>query len=163
LKPYLSVGEAKTSLQDEFFIEPRVNFLDVHDEGVLALRNNETLVLDDLRLDVDLISKELHMRDDAKEVGKLTHEIHMELSLENSSSLQPSMVVRTPEDVNGTYGLMEEFLVRVEHEKHLDLYGGVEHIPCKLAIREVCAPTYCKNGYTEEVDASIWDCGAIPS
>jgi len=41
--------------------------------------------------------------------------------------------------------------------------GGVEHIPCGPTIREVYAPTYCGNGYIEDVDTSVWDCGAIPS
>jgi hypothetical protein len=41
--------------------------------------------------------------------------------------------------------------------------GGVEHIPCGPVIREVCAPTYCGNGYIEDVDTSVWDCGSIPS
>jgi hypothetical protein len=93
LKPYLSVGEVKTSLQDESLTEPQVNFLDAHDEGVLALKHNEDLVLDDFPLDVDLTSRELCMRDDEEEVGKLTHELHMELSLAHSSSFQSSMVV----------------------------------------------------------------------
>jgi hypothetical protein len=30
-------------------------------------------------------------------------------------------------------------------------------------IREVCAPTYCGNGYIEDLNTSIWDCGVIPS
>jgi hypothetical protein len=142
------------------------------------------------------------MRDDEEEVGKLTHELHMELSLAHSSSFQSSMAVRTHEDVSGTYGLMEELLVMVEHEEHSYLHGlderygletsdythslhlgdheplllgspltaqvitvdgGVEHIPCGPTIREVYAPTYCGNGYIEDVDTSIWDCGVIPS
>ena len=41
--------------------------------------------------------------------------------------------------------------------------GIVEHIPCGPAIREVYAPTYCGNGYIEDVDRSIWDYGVIPS
>ena len=41
--------------------------------------------------------------------------------------------------------------------------GGVEHIPWGPAIREVYAPTYCGNGYIEDVHTSIWDCRAIPS
>jgi hypothetical protein len=41
--------------------------------------------------------------------------------------------------------------------------GGVDHIPFGSAIKEVYAPTYCGNGYIEDVDTSIWDCGAIPS
>jgi hypothetical protein len=41
--------------------------------------------------------------------------------------------------------------------------GGVEHIPCGPTIREVCAPTYCGNGYIKDMDLSVWDCGAIPS
>jgi hypothetical protein len=27
---------------------------------------------------------------------------------------------------------------------------------------EVYAPTYCGNGYIEDVDTSVWDCGVIP-
>jgi hypothetical protein len=41
--------------------------------------------------------------------------------------------------------------------------GRFEHIPCGPAIKEVYAPTYCGNGYIEDVDTSIWDCGVIPS
>jgi hypothetical protein len=41
--------------------------------------------------------------------------------------------------------------------------GGVEHIPCGTTIKEVCVPTYCGNGYIEDVDTSVCDCGAIPS
>jgi hypothetical protein len=63
------------------------------------------------------------MRDDEEEVGKLTHELHMELSLAHSSSFQSSMAVRTHEDVSGTYGLMEELLVMVEREEHSNLHG----------------------------------------
>jgi hypothetical protein len=55
--------------------------LDAHDEGVLAPKYDEDLVLDDFPLDVDLTSMESCMRDDEDEVGNLTHEIHMELSL----------------------------------------------------------------------------------
>jgi hypothetical protein len=40
--------------------------------------------------------------------------------------------------------------------------GGDEHIPCGLVTREVYARTYCGNGYIEDVDTSVWDCGAIP-
>jgi hypothetical protein len=163
LKPYLSVGETKTSLQNESLTEPQVNFLDVHDEGVLALKHNEDLVLDDLPLDVDLTSRELCMRDDEEEVGKLTHELHMDSSLEHSSSFKSSMAVRTREDVSGTYVLTKDLLMRVECEEHSNLYGVVEHIPCGLDIKEVCAPTYSGNGYIEDMDTSIWDCGAIPS
>jgi hypothetical protein len=63
------------------------------------------------------------MRDDEEEVGKLTHELLMELSLAHSSSFQSSMVVRTHEDVSSTYGLMEELLVMIEHEGHSNLQG----------------------------------------
>jgi hypothetical protein len=122
LKPYLPVeekkkkkgfkpevvGEAKTSLREEGLTKPQVDFLDAHDEGVLAPKYDEHLVLDGFLLDVDLTSRESCMRDDEEEVGKLTHELHMELSLAPSSSFQSSMAVRTHEDVNGTYGLMEE-------------------------------------------------------
>jgi len=41
--------------------------------------------------------------------------------------------------------------------------GGVEHIPCGSTIMEVYALTYFGNGYIEDVDTSLWDCGAIPS
>jgi hypothetical protein len=43
------------------------------------------------------------------------------------------------------------------------VYGGVDHMPCGPAIREVYAHTYCGNGYIENVDTSVWDCGVIPS
>jgi hypothetical protein len=41
--------------------------------------------------------------------------------------------------------------------------GGIEHIPCGPSIMEVSAPIYCGNGYIEDVDTLIWDCGAILS
>jgi hypothetical protein len=195
---YEVVGEAKTSLREEGLTEPQVDLLDAHDEGVLAPKYDEDL--DDFPLDVDLTSRESCMRDDEEEVGELTHEPLMELSLTHSSSFQSSMAVRTHEDGSSTYGLMEEFLVVIEHEGHSDLQGldkrhglenythslhlgdheplllgspltaqvitgnrGVDHIPCGPTIREVYAPTYCGNGYIEDVDTSIWDCGVIPS
>jgi hypothetical protein len=40
---------------------------------------------------------------------------------------------------------------------------GVEHISCGPTIEEVYASTYCGDGYIENVDTSVWDCGAIPS
>jgi hypothetical protein len=40
---------------------------------------------------------------------------------------------------------------------------GVEHISCGIAIKEVYAPMYCGNGYIEDVDTSVRDCGEIPS
>ena len=142
--------------------------------------------MDDFTLDFDLTSRDSSVRDYEEEVGKLTHELHMEFSLAPPLSFLSSMVVRTHEDVSGTYGLMEELLVMVEREEHSDLHGlderygletsdythslhlgdheplllgsplttqiitvdgGVEHIPCGPAIREVYAPTFCGNIY----------------
>jgi hypothetical protein len=196
------VGEAKTSLREEGLTKPQVDLLDAHDEGVLAPKYDEYLVLGDYPLDVDLASRESWMRDDGEEVGELTHEPLMELSSAHSSSFQSATVVRTHEDVSGTYGLMEEFCVMVERKEHTYLHGldemyglethdythslhlgdfkplrlesplmapvitvdeGVEHIPCGPTIREVYVPTYCGNGYIENVDTSVWDCGEIPS
>jgi len=112
------------------------------------------------------------------------------------------MAVRTHEDVNGNYGLMEKLLVMVEREENSHLHGiderfgletydithsmhigyheplllgsplttqiiivdgGVEHIPCGPAMREVYAPMDCRNEYIEDLETSIWDCGVIPS
>jgi hypothetical protein len=187
------VGEAKTSLCGEGWIEPQDDFLDAHDED---------LVLDDFPLDFDLTSRESCMRDDEDKVRKLTHELHMELSLAPSSSFHSSMGIKTTEDVSGTYGLMEELVVMVKHMEHshfhrldeiyglgtsdymhilhlgdheplilgsslkthvINVDGGVEHLPCGPNNMEVCAPNYYVNGYIEDVDTSIWDCGAIPS
>jgi hypothetical protein len=149
-------------------------------------------------LDTDLTSRS----HDEEKIGKITHELHMELRLAHSPYFQSSMAVRTHEDVSGTYGLMEELLVMVERKDHSDLHGldemydletfdythglylgdhdpfllgspltaqvitidgRVEHIPCGTAIREVCAPTYCGNGYIEVMHTSVWDCRVIPS
>jgi len=113
LKPYLLVEDSTSYLICDAYEDP----------GVLAPKYDEDLVLGDFPLDVDLTSRELCMREDEEEVGKLTHELHIELSLTHSSSFQSSMADKTYEDVSGTYGLIEEPLVMVKHEEHSDLHG----------------------------------------
>jgi hypothetical protein len=80
------VGEAKASLREEGLTKPQVDLLDAHDEGVLAPKYDEDLMLDDFPLDVDLISRESYLRDDEEEVGELTDEPLMELISTHSSS-----------------------------------------------------------------------------
>ena len=59
-----------------------------------------------------------------QESGIQVDEVCRKLSLAHSSSFQSSMVVRTHEDVSGTYGLIEELFVIVKREEHSNLHGN---------------------------------------
>jgi hypothetical protein len=139
---------------------------DAYDElGVLTPKYDEYLVLADFPLDVELMFRELCMRDDEYEIRNLSHELHMELSLAHYSSFYPYMEIRAHEDVSGNYGFMDEILLMVEHEEHSNFHGlgGMDykhftiHIVCIVEIMShlflgsqlmtqvinVDAPTYC--------------------